>query len=138
MYLLDTNVVSELRRGHRAAPNVQAWNANVEAETCYLSAVTLFELRLGALLKQRHDRSQGDVLLAWIDRVQAGFRGRIVDVDSEHWRRCAELHVPDPRPLRDSLIGTCALIRGLTIVTRNERDFGGLGVQVLNPWITVV
>lgn len=134
MYLLDTNVVSELRRGARADAGLRAWNDGVAESACWLSSMTLFELRLGALQKQRRDPAQGEVLLRWIARVRDAFAGRIIELDVDGWMRCAELHVPRPRPLRDSVIATCALLHGLTVVTRNERDFVGTGAPVLNPW----
>ncbi len=136
MFLLDTNVVCELRRPWRADPAVLAWQEAVDVASCNLSAVTLFELRLGALRKQRQDVEQGAVLLRWIDRLAATFEARIYDVSLQDWLRCAELHVPDPRPLRDSLIAACALRQGLTVVTRNARDFAPMGVFVVNPWET--
>jgi hypothetical protein len=134
VYLLDTNVVSELRLGNRAHARVREWNATVALEACWIASVTLFELRLGALLKQRVDADQGAILLAWIARVRDSFEGRIVDVDLAGWERCADLHVPNPRPLRDSLLAACAANHGLTIVTRNARDFAGMGVAVIDPW----
>ncbi len=132
--LLDTNVVSELRRGRRAADGVLRWNAGVDAGLCYLSAVTVFELRLGAALKARRDPTQGAVLNRWIDDVEQRFEGRVLATGLAQWRRCVSLHVPDPRPLRDSLVAACALVHGLTVVTRNTRDFAGLGVALVNPW----
>jgi toxin FitB len=136
VFLLDTNVVSEMRKGQRSHPGVKAWSDGVADTDCHLSAVTLFELRLGALLKHRRDQAQGAVLLRWIGAVQASFAGRILDVAVDDWMRCADLHVPTPRSLRDSLIGAGALNRGLTIVTRNTGDFDGLGVPLVNPWET--
>ena len=134
MFLLDTNVVSELRRGQRAHEAVRRWNAGVPLDDCWLSAVTMFELRLGSLLKQRRDPEQGAVLLAWIAQIEAAFAGRIADVTVEEWTRCADLHVPDPRPLRDSLLAAAAIHRRLTLVTRNTRDFVGMPVPLVDPW----
>lgn len=134
MYLLDTNVVSEMRRGAKANRDVRRWDAGVAESDCFISAVTIFELRLGALLKQRRDPRQGALLLRWIDNVCGAFHGRVLSVETADWIRCADLHVPDPKPLRDSLIAACALNHELTVVTRNVHDFDQLGVGVVNPW----
>lgn len=111
-----------------------AWNASVSAVDCYLSAVALFELRLGALLKQRRDPEQGERLLRWVASIRESFGERVVSLTVDDWRRCADLHVPDPRPLRDSLIAATALRRGLIVVTRNVRDFDVPGLVALDPW----
>jgi toxin FitB len=113
---------------------VLAWNASVSAVDCYVSAVALFELRLGALLKQRRDPEQGERLLRWTTAIRDSFGERVLSLTVDEWTRCAELHVPDPRPLRDSLIAATALCRSLTVVTRNVRDFDVPGLAVLDPW----
>lgn len=137
MYLLDTNLVSELRKGRRgrADPGVVAWAEGVIGEDLYLSVITVWELELGVRLRERRDRSQGAVLRTWLERqVLDGFAGRILPVDTAVARRCAGLQVPDPRPDRDALIAATALVRGLTVVTRNIRDFEGTGVALHDPW----
>lgn len=134
MYLLDSNVVSELRKGPRAHERVRVWNDGISEHDCFLSTVTLFELRLGALLKRQRDPAQGNVLLRWVEAVRSAFAERIVNVSPADWMRCADLHVPDPRPFRDSLIAACALQHDLVVVTRNTTDFAGMGVPVVNPW----
>jgi predicted nucleic acid-binding protein len=135
MFLLDTNVVSELRRPERASANVVAWASTIPAASFFLSAISILEIELGALQIARRDAAQGAVLRAWIDdQVLPRFEGRILAVDTAVARRCAHLHVPDPRAERDALIGATALVHGLTVVTRNVADFARLGVALLNPW----
>jgi hypothetical protein len=137
MYLLDTNVVSELRkaRAGKADRNVTAWAAQVPLTQLFVSVVTIHELEVGVLLAERRDPRHGRLLRAWLDgRVVAGFGTRIVPVDTAVVRRSARLHVPDPRPFRDALIAATALVHGLTVVTRNVTDFEPVVVPVLNPW----
>lgn len=137
MYLLDTNVISELRKAGdgKADPYVTAWLSQADADDFYLSVVTLMELRLGILLVARRDRQQGDRLLTWLEtRVVREFAERTLPVDAAVARRCAELHVPDPRPERDAFIAATALVHGMTVVTRNTGDFAVTGVPLLNPW----
>jgi predicted nucleic acid-binding protein len=137
MYLLDTNVISELRKAgrDRADPRVKAWAESVDAATMFLSSITVLELELGVLQLERRDPVQGTVLRTWLaDRVLPSFAGRILAVDTPVAQRCAALQVPDPRSFRDSLIAATALIHSLTVVTRNVADFQSTGVGVLNPW----
>ncbi len=137
MYLLDTNVVSELRkaRAGKADRNVAAWAAPVPLTQLFVSVVTIHELEVGVLLAERRDPRQGRLLRAWLDgRVVAGFGTRILPVDTAVVRRSARLHVPDPRPFRDALIAATALVHGLTVVTRNASDFAPTGVALVNPW----
>jgi len=135
MFVLDTNVVSELRRPLKAAPQVLAWAAATPLAHFYLSSITLLELELGILLMERKDAAQGAVLRMWLDRqVMPRFEGRILAVDSAVALRCASLHVPDPRAERDALIAATALVHGMTVVTRNVADFVATGVKLLNPW----
>lgn len=137
MFLLDTNVVSELRkaRAGKADRHVTAWAAPVPLAQLFLSVVTIHELEMGVLLAERRDPRQGRLLRAWLDdRVVAGFGTRILPVDTAVVRRSARLHVPDPRPFRDSLIAATAIVHGLTVVTRNVRDFEPTGVPLIDPW----
>lgn len=137
MYLIDTNVWSELRNRGRAHPHVRAWAEGPKESELYLSAVTVFELERGVLLMERRDPRQGARLRAWLDqRVLAPFERQILPVNTTIARRCAALHVPDPRPERDALIAATALVHGLTVVTRNIADFEAMGVDLLNPWLT--
>lgn len=138
MYLLDTNVVSELRKAKtgKADPGVTAWAAATSAADMFLSAISVLELELGVLLVERRDGAQGQVLRAWLDRhVLPAFEGRILPIDTAVAQRCARLHGPDPRAERDALIAATALVHGLTVVTRNVSDFDPSGVGLLNPWV---
>ncbi|MGT2437670.1 PIN domain-containing protein [Bradyrhizobium betae] len=135
MFLLDTNVISELRRPDRAHRNVAAWASTIPAASFFISAISILEIELGARLIARKDTAQGDVLRSWIDNhILARFENRILAIDTAVALRCAELHVPDPRAERDALIAATALVHGLTIVTRNIGDFAPTGVRLLNPW----
>jgi predicted nucleic acid-binding protein len=137
MYLLDTNVVSELRKARvgKADRNVKAWADSVSPSTLFLSAISILELELGTLLVERRDPQQGAMLRAWLDhRVLPAFDGRILSVDVAVAQCCAKLHVPDPRADRDALIAATAIVHGMTVVTRNVDDFKPTGVALLNPW----
>ncbi len=135
-YLLDTNVVSELRKTPgRIDPNVAAWGASLEVTQQFLSVVTLFELELGILLIERRDVDSGRVLRRWFDETVLGvFARRTFDVDGEIARTAAHFHVPDPRPDRDAFIAATAVVHGLTVATRNTADFEPMGVPVFDPW----
>jgi len=135
MFVLDTNVVSELRQPARCNPGVLAWAAMQPIAAQFVSAITVLELELGVLQKQRKDAAQGAILRAWLDgKVWPQFADRILPLDQEVALRCARLHVPDPRAERDAIIAATALVHGMTIVTRNVADFEPTGVQVMNPW----
>ena len=136
-YLVDTNVVSELRKAKsgKANPGVTGWAAEVPAASLFISVVTVQELEIGVLLAERRDARQGAILRAWLEgQVLPAFAERILPVDVTTARRSAALHVPDPRPIRDALIAATALVHDLSVVTRNVADFERTGVQVLNPW----
>lgn len=135
MYLLDTNVLSELRRRDRTHPNVAVWADGVQTADLFVSAISILELELGVLRVERRDAAQGAILRRWLaTQVLAAFDGRILPIDTAVARRCAGLHVPDPRAERDALIAATALVHRLTVVTRNVADFEPMGVEVLNPW----
>ena len=135
MYLLDTNVVSELRRPDRADKRVRDWAAKAPASLFYLSVITLLEIELGALLIERRDPAQGRHLHTWIDDILLPhFEGRILPVDTAVAQQCAKLHVPDPCSDRDALIAATALVHGMTVVTRNVADFERTRVPLINPW----
>ena len=137
MLVLDTNVVSELRKVRlgKADANVTAWAASVDAANLYLSAVTIMELELGVLLIERKDAAQGALLRVWLDRqVLPEFAARTLPVDTAVAQRCAQLHVPDKRGERDALIAATALVHGMAVVTRNVADFEAAGVALINPW----
>jgi predicted nucleic acid-binding protein len=137
MYILDTNVVSELRKAKdgKADAHVTAWAASVLPSSLFLSAITILELELDVLVIERRDSAQGAVLRAWLDdRVLPAFANRVLPIDTNVARRCARLHVPDPQAERDALIAATALVHGMTIVTRNDANFKRTGVRVINPW----
>jgi predicted nucleic acid-binding protein len=137
MYLLDTNVVSELRKvtSGKADKNVIAWNNTVAIAGLYLSAIVIHEIELGVLLMERRDPTTGALFRAWLGgHVLPAFSGRILAVDTTVAQRSAQLHVPNTRPNRDAFIAATALVHGMTVVTRNVKDFDATGVAILNPW----
>ena len=137
MFLLDTNVVSELRKERlgKADANVIAWATAQPQEALFLSAVTILEIELGILQIERRDPKQAAPLRTWLEaQVIPAFEGRILSVDVDVARRTAKLHVPDPAPERDALIAATAFAHGLTVATRNVVDFERTNVFVLNPW----
>ena len=137
MFLLDTNVISELRKAGdgKADANVTAWLSRQDASQFYVSAITLMELELGILLISRRDSLQGASLRTWMDsHVLPEFSERTLPVDTTVALRCARLHVPDPRPDRDAYLAATAHVHGMTVVTRNVIDFEPTGVCVHNPW----
>jgi toxin FitB len=135
MFLLDTNVVSELRKADKADTNVRHWAERQSPSALYLSAISVLELDIGVLLAERRDRTQGKMLRAWMEtRVLPAFEDRILPIDTAVARRCALFHVPDPHADRDALIAATALVHGLTVVTRNTSDFRRTGAKLINPW----
>ena len=136
-WLLDTNVVSELRKAPagRANRKVVAWARAQPAGAFHISVVTLLELEIGVLSLERRDAAQGGVLRRWLDaHVVPAFAGRILVVDAVVARRCAHLQVPDRMSERDALIAATALVHRMTVVTRNGTDFVASGVALLDPW----
>ena len=135
MYILDTNIISELRKAGKTHQNVRKWAERLPSASLYISVISVLELEIGILLVERRDKAQGAILRAWMDRhVLPTFSGRILAIDTAVVQQCATLHVPNPRSDRDALIAATALVHGLTVATRNRADFEGAGVSVLNPW----
>lgn len=135
-YLVDTNVVSELGKFQtgRADANVAAWFKQVSDDETTISAVTVFELELWVLRTRRRDPRQEQALSTWLKPLIESYRPRLLMIDFAVATRAAHLHVPDPRPDRDTFIAATALVHGLTVVTRNVKDFAPMGVGLLNPW----
>ncbi|EDX6844815.1 type II toxin-antitoxin system VapC family toxin [Salmonella enterica] len=139
MFILDTNVISELRKAGdgKADSQVMRWLSSVNSRQLYLSVITLLELERGILRVERRDTIQGQMLRRWLDgNVLPVFADRILPVDVAVVRQCARLHVPDPRPESDTLIAATALVHGMTVVTRNVADFDPTGVAIINPWVS--
>lgn len=139
MYLLDTNVVSELRkaRSGKADPNVARWADSVDAAAMFVSAITIHELEIGILLASRKDAAKGAMLREWMTRyVLPAFADRVLPVDNAVALRSAALHVPRTRPLHDAFIAATALVHGMVVVTRNTADFQTTGVEIIDPWTT--
>lgn len=137
MFVLDTNLVSELRKAKsgKADAGVVEWVASVLPASLYLSAITILELEMGVRQIERRDTAQGAVLRTWLNgHVLPAFADRILPVDLAVAQCCAGLHVPDPRSDRDALIAATAIVHGMIVVTRNVADFSLTGVQILNPW----
>lgn len=137
MYLVDTNVVSELRKVHlgKANPNVVTWANTVNASDLFISVITIMELELGVLAIERRDSHQGTLLRKWlVQQVLPEFAERTLAIDTPVAQRCARLHVPDKRGERDALIAATALVHGMTVITRNIDDFKPTGVNIINPW----
>lgn len=137
MFVLDTNVVSELRKVRlgKANMNVTAWAESVDAADLFVSAITIMELEFGVLSIERKDATQGAMLRSWLEQqVLPEFARRTLPVDTAVAQRCARLHVPDKRSERDTLIAATALVHGMTVVTRNTADFVPTGVSLIDPW----
>lgn len=137
MFLLDTNVISELRKvgSNRVDSQVEKWAKSIPGVQTFVSAITIFELERGVLLIERRDPMQGSILRQWLNnRVLTEYGDRIIPINTNIARRCASLHVPDPMPDYDALIAATALEHCLTLVTRNTKDFDKIAVKLLNPW----
>lgn len=135
MFLLDTNVVSEMRKRRNCDPRVWAWARTMPTKATYVSVITVMELDIGVLRLQQRDPLQADLIRDWVEQhFLPDFHGRILPIATDTARICAKLHVPPPRPERDALIAASAIEQSMTIVTRNVADFAPMGVKVFNPW----
>ena len=135
MFLLDTNVISEVRKGGRSDPNVSDWYAGVGESLLFISSLTIGEIRRGIeLARRRRDIDQAEALEAWLQTVIEGFSGRILSVDAQVadiWGRISAIR---PVPVVDGLLAATAMAYYMTLVTRNVSDVEGLGVRVLDPF----
>lgn len=134
MFLADTNVLSELRKGGRRAKGVQAWIETVGWVTLSTSWIVIAEMRRGANLIQRRDPEQAKMLNQWVDYTIGQLGERIYPVDRPVAEAWAKLGIPNPLPLMDGLIAATALVHGSTMATRNVRDFANMGISVVDPW----
>lgn len=138
MFVLDTNIISELRKAKAGKANlgVTEWASNVPAVLMFMSVISLHELEHGVLLSERRDPTQGRLLRTWLDlSVVAAFEDRFLPVSADIARQAAALHVPDPAPFRDALIAATARHHDMTVITRNVSDFTRFaGLEVANPW----
>ncbi|CAK7192690.1 Toxin FitB [Commensalibacter sp. Nvir] len=137
MYVIDTNVISELRKvgDGKANRNVVQWFSTIDAGLLYISVITVMDLELGIARVERRDNVQGQLLRTWMkDRVMPEFSERILPITTAIAIRCAQLHVPDPKPERDAYIAATALHHKMNVVTRNSADFATTGVKLINPW----
>lgn len=137
MFLLDTNVVSELRKANagKADPKVISWAKDTSTLSLFISVITVLELEMGVLQIERRDPIQGAMLRRWLDQhVMPAFQNRILPIDEPVARQCARFHIPDPMSERDALIAATAQVHHLTVVTRNTSDFRSSSIPLLNPW----
>lgn len=135
MFLLDTNVISELRNGKpQQSAAVRAWAAEVPVKQLYLSAVSVLEMEMGVLRMERKDSQQGKILRTWTEMVLQQFQDRVLPFTAVTAMLCAPMHVPDARGFRDSMIAATAIQHRLTLITRNVSDFKCLGIALINPW----
>ncbi|HEX6902615.1 MAG TPA: type II toxin-antitoxin system VapC family toxin [Thermoanaerobaculia bacterium] len=133
-YLIDTNVISEVRKGQRCDPGVASWFANVSSSEIYLSALTVGEIRKGIESIRRRDQRRAEALDAWLHELLEAHSDRILPIDEVIAERWGRFNVPDPLPVLDSLLAATASVHGLTLVTRNLKDVERTGVDCLNPF----
>lgn len=135
MFILDTNVLSELRAGKRnQSPSVRKWAAQVRPEQMFLTSISVFEIEAGIRRLERLTPPQGEMIRHWFDTVRGHFSGRVLPFSEQAALICARLHIPDPMAMNDSMIAAIALEHGFTVVTRNTRDFESSGVGLIDPW----
>ena len=135
MYLIDTNVLSELRKpDQRVNPFVLQWSETLPQDDVWVSVITLMELERGMLLVERRDSAQAARLRSWLNGLRKAYAHRTIVIDEAVASVCARLHVPNPQPPNDALIAATALVHDLTVATRNVKDFEPLGVRVFDPW----
>jgi predicted nucleic acid-binding protein len=136
-YLIDTNIISEIRKGDRCDAKVSEWYASIADEDLFLSTLVLGEIRKGVELARPRDAGRATALERWLRDVVAAFGGRVLGIDnavSDQWGRMSAIRTI---PVIDGLLAATAVTNGLTLVTRNDRDIAGLGATVLNPFLSV-
>jgi predicted nucleic acid-binding protein len=134
-YLIDTNIISEVRKGERCDPHVSAWYASIADEQLFLSTLVLGEIRKGVELVRPRDADKAAALERWLRQIEAAFDGRVLGIDnavSDQWGRMSAIR---SIPVIDGLLAATAATNGLTLVTRKDRDIAGLGAMVLNPFL---
>ena len=135
MFVLDTNVISELRHGKsNPSEQVRRWAAGLPSSRLFLSSISIQELEIGIQALERRTPPQGNALRTWLAGVRAAFAGRILPFTDRTATVCASLHVPDRRSERDAMIAATAIEHGFTVVTRNVSDFPETGLALVNPW----
>jgi toxin FitB len=134
VWLLDTNILSELRKGSRCHPNVARWSATVTREATYTSVLVIGEIRRGVESVRRRDARQAAVFETWLEQVRHTFAGRILGIDERVAEQWGRFNVPDPIPVIDGLLAATAKIQGMILVTRNVADLERTGVKILNPF----
>lgn len=140
MYLLDTNVVSELRKSGsgRADPNVIKWAKDKPTSSLFISSITILEIEMGVLKIERKDPKQAAIYRTWLkSHVLIAFSQRILSFDTSVALKCAQLHAPNPKSERDAMIASTSIVHGLTLVTRNVKDFKHINIELINPWVVV-
>jgi toxin FitB len=135
-YLIDTNIISEIRKGDRCNPHVSVWYASIADGDIFLSTLVLGEIRKGVELARSKDPDNAAALERWLLQVEAAFDGRVLGIDSAVSDRWGHMSAVRPIPIIDGLLAATAVTNGLTLVTRNDRDIAGLGAVVLNPFRT--
>jgi len=133
-YLVDTNVISELRKGQRCHESVAAWWSTVAPEDIFLSVLTIGEIRKGVESVRRRDARSAGTLEAWLLRLISHYRDQILAIELDIVEEWGWMSVPDPLPVVDGLLAATAKVRGLTLVTRNFADIARTGVDSFNPW----
>ncbi|WP_124054864.1 type II toxin-antitoxin system VapC family toxin [Arcanobacterium ihumii] len=139
MFLLDTNVISEIRKPQsRIDANVKQWFEDKSPLDCYLSSTTIYEIEMGIVQVNRKDKPQAAILRYWLENhVLAAFENRILPMETAVARAAANLQKRRTLPYRDCIIGATALVNGLTMVTRNVADFESMPISLVNPWIGI-
>ena len=138
MYLLDTNVISELRKAgsNKADLNVVEWAKDKSTSSLFISSITILEIEMGILQIERKDHKQGAIYRTWLNsQVLKAFSDRVLPFDTSIALKCAQLHVPDPKSERDAMIASTAIIHGLTLVSRNIKDFKHINIKLINSWL---